>query len=89
MIKIAVLAKSANCNSFGLRGHILVADNGEAWEAAANSINELDVEKVVQSTADDVATALINLGFEIPRQLTDPRPSDLERFFPDSIWAAA
>lgn len=87
MIKIAVLAKSVNCNSFGLRGHILIADNGEAWEAAANSINELPVEKVVQSTADDVATALVRLGFEIPRQLTDPRPSDLERFFPEIVAA--
>ena len=31
----AVAARSTNTNSFGLRGFIFVADDGDAWEAAS------------------------------------------------------
>jgi hypothetical protein len=34
-----LLTSSKNCNSFSLRGYILVAKDGEAWEIGSNDLN--------------------------------------------------
>lgn len=57
-----VVSVSKNVNSFGLRGHVLVARNGEAWEVGANHLNSKKIGEVVSlhgSFSD----------FEIPRRL--------------------
>lgn len=60
-----VLAKSENRNGFGLRGVVLVAPDGEAWEVAAGSLHKPDL-------GADVTTGperFTEYPYEIPRQL--------------------
>lgn len=63
---------SSNTNSFGLFGVILVAKDGEAWEAAANSINvPTKGDRVVVEVNQAGQPRWELKGFEIPRQLPD------------------
>lgn len=65
-----VVAVSSNLNSFGLRGHIFIAKDGEAWQAAASSLSELKKGKVVRVTLDrNDRPEFGYLGFEIPERL--------------------
>jgi hypothetical protein len=67
-----VASVSENTNSFGLRGHIFIAEDGEAWEAGANTVNGLkkgDTVKVFLDRSDE--PDFTYLGFEIPRKLPD------------------
>ena len=45
----AVAARSTNTNSFGLRGFIFVADDGEAWEAASGFKDHQVGDRVTRS----------------------------------------
>lgn len=61
-----VVAKSKNLNSFGLRGMVLLGENGQAWEVATNSLHELTEG---QDLTLSPGNSWGNWGFEIPRQL--------------------
>lgn len=65
-----VSALSSNLNSFGLRNHILIAEDGEAWQAAASELNVRKQGEIIKLHLDlndvpDFAYA----GFEIPSRL--------------------
>ncbi|MCX7429378.1 MAG: hypothetical protein NTW96_27610 [Planctomycetia bacterium] len=68
----AVAALSNSRNSFGLRGVVLIAEDGEAWEVGVNHLCLLRQGSLVSVGVRalghrDWAT----LGFEIPRELPD------------------
>jgi hypothetical protein len=66
---------SKNTNSFGLHGIILLAKDGEAWEAAANSINVPKQHDRVTVALDDAGSPRWELkGYEIPRRLPAAPP---------------
>jgi len=71
--KFKVAAVSSNANSFGLRGMVVVARDGEAWELAANSLNVKSAgESVIAKITldDDKNRTGIQWGtYELPRQL--------------------
>jgi hypothetical protein len=74
-----LLTCSRNTNSFGLRGCILVAEDGEAWEIAVNDLNtpqhgrSYRVDGYRASTSDDrpydFADYACSRGWELPRRL--------------------
>lgn len=41
--RFKVAAVSSNTNSFGLREHVLIAKDGEAWKCLVNSLHTLKV----------------------------------------------
>jgi hypothetical protein len=65
-----VAALSSNLNSFGLRNHVLIAEDGEAWQAAASHTNVRAKGEIVRAVLDrnDVPD-FSYLGFEIPSKL--------------------
>ena len=73
-----VVAVSQNTNSFGLFGHILLAGDGEAWQAAAGSMYRRKRGDVFTlSYHPDLPGRYLNcgqLGFEIPERLKDAPP---------------
>jgi hypothetical protein len=67
-----VAALSSNRNSFGLRGMILIAKDGEAWQVGANHLYCRSVgELVCVPVVGDKGLSFAGLGFEIPEQLPD------------------
>lgn len=75
-MKLKVASVSANHNSFGLRGMILVSDNGQAWEVAANDINVKAKGDVINSPIDTSGEpTFYGFGFEIPRRLQPDPPA--------------
>lgn len=67
-----VAAVSSNYNSFGLRGIVLIAEDGEAWEAAAGDIHGYKRGKTLRLGADRHGEYdWAHHGFEIPRRLSD------------------
>lgn len=65
-----VASVSDNRNSFGLKGMILIAKDGDAWQAAANDINvkkKGEVLNVVLSPRGE--PDWWSFGFEIPERL--------------------
>jgi len=64
-----VVAVSTNTNSFGLRGMVLMAKDGEAWQVGANDINIKKKGDIVTLEMDSVDVIFANLGFEIPVKL--------------------
>lgn len=73
-----VVARSSNTNSFGLYGIVMVAQNGMAFQAAANSLNAPKRDAIVHIpttiTFEKMRGPKINLcfasaGFEIPEKL--------------------
>lgn len=71
-----VAAVSSNSNSFGLHGHILIAEDGEAWEVA-RSRGPGNLPCWPWEKGDDVIVHMkpaphwAGLGCEIPRRLPD------------------
>jgi len=75
-----VAAVSENANTFGLHGHVLIAEDGEAWEVAKCRISPpltgWDKGDIVQVPYTDNPTLVLRplwhqLGCEIPRRLPD------------------
>jgi len=77
MVQLKVVAVSSNHNSFGLRNMILIGDNGQGWQAAANDLN-VKPRNAILTVPDgqSIPTFLTLQSFEIPRQLADP-PAEL------------
>lgn len=71
-----VAAVSNGANSFGLHGVIMVAEDGEAWEAAASKDNLTKQGEVLDLDRKDVSAALASKGFEIVKSLA-PAPADV------------
>jgi len=74
-----VASVSSNCNSFGLRGMILMARDGETWQVGANSLNvkekgdalAVPMTPAKMFTYDGDLANWSGFGFEIPRRLPD------------------
>jgi hypothetical protein len=67
-----VASVSDNLNSFGLRGMILIAGDGEAWEVGASNLHVKKKGDVVQvPVVGKAGRNFAGLGFEIPRRLPD------------------
>ena len=67
-----VASVSDNTNSFGLRGMILIAVDGEAYEVGASSLYVKKKGDVVRvPVVGKSGRNFANLGFEIPRRLPD------------------
>lgn len=64
-----VAAVSSNMNSFGLKGMILVARDGEAYQVGANSMNLKRQGSVLRVPGRATARNFAALGFEIPERL--------------------
>lgn len=80
-----VASVSSNHNSFGLRGMILVAQDGEAWEVAANDINvgkKGDVVSVPYNTIFPNEPDFSGRGYEIPHRLQPDAPAGVVK----EIW---
>ena len=79
-----VVAVSANTNSFGLYGTVLIAQDGEAYEIALNDINKKKVQDVIYLPVRDGKTDLMGgqLFFEIPRKLPPAPQNVIER-----VWS--
>lgn len=69
-----VTSLSKNKNSFGLRGMILVARDGEAWQVGANEHNERKHGEIVTVPVFGGQVSFSHLGFEIPERVTDAPP---------------
>ena len=73
--RFKVAARSMGRNSFGLRGHVLVARDGEAWEVAFNDLNARGVlgDTIDVPVVDKYGPAQVKswarVGGEIPRRL--------------------
>jgi hypothetical protein len=77
---------SRNTNSFGLRGCILVAQDGEAWEVGSNDVNcpqrgkdywapvPLPENRGGRAQDEVTAEAWAGRGWEIPRRLIPNAP---------------
>lgn len=69
-----VASVSSNRNSFGLRGMILVARDGEAWQVAANNLNEKKKGTVLRVPTFGGKADFSHLEFEVPERLSDAPP---------------
>lgn len=72
-----VASVSSNRNSFGLQGVILIAKDGEAYEVGASyhhAVMKGDI--VLVPTTDELILNFAQIGFEIPRQLSNA-PADV------------
>ena len=67
-----VASVSDNANSFGLRGHVLVAEDGEAWEVGITGQFAKKHGETVRLNLDHDGTPdWAWFGAEIPRKLPD------------------
>ena len=68
--KFKVASVSDNANSFGLRGHVLIAEDGEAWEVGITgqfAQKKGDVVRINLDRNDELDWAFF--GAELPRKL--------------------
>lgn len=85
-MRLKVASVASNTNSFGLRGMILISEDGQAWEVAANYINEKKKGDVIATTIDRAGEPTFNgFGFELPRRLQPDPPVGVVR----EIWGQA
>lgn len=78
MIKrFKVAAVSEGRNSFGLRGMVLVARDGEAWQVGANDLNLKPIGTMLQVPYLNQPT-WAEFGFEIPSRYSDAPPEVVE-----------
>ena len=67
-----VVTVSTNTNSFGLYGHILMAEDGESWEAGANELNKRNQGDIVtifyEGPEGNQSPNFARANFEIPEQ---------------------
>ena len=81
-MRVKVVSISSNTNSFGLRGHILVARDGAAFEGGLNHLHNLTVGQTINLDVKTdlpldrfpALTAMAGYGFEIPRRLPHDAP---------------
>jgi len=73
-----VASVSENRNSFGLRGMILVARDGEAWQVAANNLNEKKKGEILKVPSFGGKVDFSYLEFEIPERVVDAPPGVVE-----------
>lgn len=67
--RYAVVAVSDNRNAFGLKGVVMVALDGEAWEGAKSSPPA--VGEILEIPVNRGYTELGQAGYELPRRLED------------------
>ncbi len=60
-----VVAVSSNCNSFGLKSHVVLSRKGEGWSILANDLNEKKHGDIITVQGSNFSA----LGFECPTQL--------------------
>jgi hypothetical protein len=74
-----VATVSSNANSFGLRSLILIAQDGEGWKAAANTVNlKLKGETINVPLHRDTCRPMWEVfGFEIPERLNQNAPPEV------------
>jgi len=67
-----VVAVSSIANSFGLRGMVLMAKDGEAWEVGVNHLYIKEKNAIVSLPVKNGETQICceNFPCEIPRQLS-------------------
>lgn len=83
VVPFKVASVSANTNSFGLTGMILIAKNGEAWQVGANSLNVKKKGDVIRVPVDERrGLEWWTLGFEIPERLKENAPEGVIR----EVW---
>ncbi len=89
---VKVVAISDNTNGFGLRGHVLVARDGQAFEGGLNHLHHLTVGQAINlEVVTDLPpdkfpslTAMVGYGFEIPRKLPPAPPAVVK-----AVWGAS
>lgn len=65
-----VVALSSSRNGFGLRGMVIVARNGDAWEVATNDLNARQVGSWIGVAIDGNGEPSFAVhGWEVPRRL--------------------
>lgn len=70
--KFVVVGISDNSNSFGLWGHVLVNEQGHAYQIGLNYLRKRHVNDVMQiPVADDMTPQWHLIGAEIPQRLPD------------------
>lgn len=73
MVQLKVIAVSSNHNSFGLRNMVMIGDNGQGWQAAANDLNVKPKDTILRiPEGQDIPTFLTLQSFEIPSELPAP-----------------
>jgi len=85
-VKVKILTRSTNSNSFGLRNHVLILENGLAFRALRSGSFH-DSEKYAPNTehtfglgvgdALEVKTLLCFANFECVEELSPPPPAAL------------
>lgn len=80
--KVASVSDSAN--SFGLRGHILLAQNGHAVEIGLNSHNSKPKGSIINIPMDNGKPAWHAIGAEIPKDLGMAPPPVIKE-----VWGSA
>lgn len=79
-----VVAVSSNRNSFGLKGVVLVARDGQAFEVGSNNLHlPQRGDVLVVPTKPGIGLDWGSLGFEIPRALDPPAPPDVVQ----QVWS--
>lgn len=92
---IKVVSISSNANSFGLKGHVLVAKDGEAWEVGRSAyttepykVGDIITVEYPDTMKPEARSPLwYRGGFEIPRKLDTCPPKLLKQFWPDDVPA--
>ena len=82
--RFKVAAVSSNANSFGLKGVVVIAKNGEAFEVGANTLSMPKEGQVLGVPVEGGSLNWARLGFEIPREL-ERAPRKVVK----QVWAAA
>ena len=75
--KFKVVAVSNNTNSFGLRQCVMIAKDGTAYKACANSINVpkqnevIDIRVILNKKGEVLDYDFTGRSFEIPERIED------------------
>jgi hypothetical protein len=78
-----VAAASVNVNGFGLRGMVLIAQDGEAWSVAANELHVRNKGDEIRVPLDDnLRPQWGRLHYEIPQRMS-PAPVEVV----NDVWA--
>jgi hypothetical protein len=81
--KFRVVSVSKNCYSFGLRGVVLLARDGEAWEIGVNYLHTEHFQegRTVFGRVTGPGELDFGSGVEIPRRLAPATPAVLKEVF--------
>ena len=90
-MRIKVVAKSSNQNSFGLWGMVWMTEGGRAWQTAGNDLNVKEQDTIINVSDrgrwDDqiIEDRFRQMGFElVERLLPDPSPQLLAQVWTDA-----